>query len=275
MADMTFGQMREHAEKHGGFTLLPADTYNMVIVSADTKEGSTGVLQIMARFEVLDGPLVGKGTINRFAPYKNDGDPNGMFFAQLSALGLPPENPIWGQVETLDYESGVALIASAMLGLQGVVQIVHTQRNNQTYDNVKSIKPIGVHVQTTGTPAPVPVAQTPTPITQGGAASPSGAPAVATPPVQPVAAPVAAASVQPVTPVPVAVVPVTELEAGGNSAPASVVVAPSPVLPVAAAPAPELVVTEPADIMPAPEATPAETPEAVVADFPTPPNSPF
>lgn len=263
MATTTFGDLRREAEKDGGFSPHPKGIFTMQITSADVKRGSQGQPQVLARFQTIDpGEYNGRSLLNNMSPKKNDGNANPVFFRQMAALGFGDDNALWSQVDNLDEDQAVALIASSLVGAQGMVEVDH-QDFNGLRDNVKSIKLLGsvqprVSIDPTGVPsAPVvaiPAAAAPAPVAPAPApAAPVAAPAPAPVPVAPAPAPVAPQPVAaPVTPAPAPVAPVL---------PEAQPVAPAP---------------QAAAVVPAAEATPAPvSAEQVVAQLPSPPDRPF
>lgn len=257
MANMNWDQMREEAEKNGGFAPHPIGTFRFKVTEASLKKGSTGNGQILTRLENQEaGPLNGKNVLNNMSPLKNDGTPNGMFFQQLGALGFQNDSPLFAQLSNMSEEQGLAYIATNLLGKEAVCEITHREWGGATRDNVKSMKPVGAAAATGGVPAAAPA-----PVVASAGLPPVPAAPVAVAPAPVVAAP--APAVIPVAPAPVAA-PVPQA-----------VVEPEPVVPVPVAPAPVPVA--------AVEATPApETVEQVVAQtpqpaqpLPTPPTRPF
>lgn len=192
MPEMTWGQMREEAETQG-FTPLPVGTYNAKVDKAEVVDGKKSS-QIKARFTVLDGPMAGKSTYTRLAPFKNDGDVNGMFYQQVGALGFPKDSPVWGQMEQLDFEQGLQFLAQNIMEKPCVIDVDHQNYQGEARDNIKRIKPYGQGGPVPGgpvSPGAVPQAQPPQP--QPAPAAPQApapqAPAAAPAPQQPQAAP--------------------------------------------------------------------------------------
>lgn len=239
MAQRTFGQIREEAKKAPGYGNHPAGTFTMEISEATVRRGSNQQPQIQARYKTIDqGPDLGKSLLNNMSPEKNDGDPNPMFFQQMAAFGFPDEHALWAQIDTMEADQAVALIASTILGAQAIVIIEHAQYKDEIRDNVKRVKPLGSIVPT------------------GAIATPTGVPVAAAPGVPPVA------PQAPVAPVPPAAPPV---------APVAPAAAPpvAPVAPVAAPPQPQAVVqAAPPQAQPVVEAAPQPVPQAAPAQVP-------
>lgn len=141
MPEMTWGQMREEAEKQG-FTPIPVGTYNAKVDKAEVVAGNASS-QIKARFIVLDGPMAGKSTYTRLAPFKNDGEVNGMFYQQIGALGFPKDSPIWQQMEQMDFDQGLQYLAQQILEKPVIMDIDHQKYQGETRDNIKRLKPYG------------------------------------------------------------------------------------------------------------------------------------
>lgn len=164
MPEMTWGQMREEAESQG-FTPLPVGTYNAKVDKAEVVDGKKSS-QIKARFTVLDGPMAGKSTYTRLAPFKNDGDVNGMFYQQVGALGFPKDSPVWGQMEQLDFEQGLQFLAQNIMEKPCIIDVDHQNYQGEARDNIKRIKPYGQGGPVPGgpvSPGAVPQAQPPQP----------------------------------------------------------------------------------------------------------------
>lgn len=263
----SWSQMREEAEKTGGFSPHPVGTFRFRVIEASMKKGANGQPQILARIENIEpgSPYIGKTTVTTLSPEKNDGDVNSMFFQQVGAMGIHKDHPLWAQLDAIgDAEQGLALIATEILNAEIMAEITHRTWDNEIRDNVKRIKPVAAGSAPTPAAAPavpaaagaqppaqtaVPTAPAPAPV----APSPQAPAPVAPSPAQQAPAPVVAPTpaVQPVAPQP---------------SPAPVPQATEATLPQAVAPAP----------VPAQEATPApQTEEAVVAQIPSPPSAPF
>ena len=196
MPEKTWGQMREEAEQQG-FTPLPVGTWNAKVDKTEVVSGKSSS-QIKARFVVLDGVPAGKSTYTRLAPFKNDGDVNGMFYQQIGALGFPKEHQIWAQMEQMDFESGLQYLAQQILDKPCIIEVDHQPYMGEMRDNIKRIKPYGQGGPVPGgpvTPGAVPQAAPPQPAApQPQAPSPVAAPAPAAPAPQ---APAPAAAPQP------------------------------------------------------------------------------
>ena len=222
MANASWKEMREQAEKDGGFSPHPIGTYNFKVVESNTKMG-TSTLQIATRLENIDpGPNQGKTVLNRMAPIKNDGNPNPMFYQQIGALGFTEDHPLWTQLESMDLEQGIQYIATQIMGATAICEIAHDSYNNQVRDNVKSMKPSGSTAVSAPAAVPAPVAA---PVAPAPAPAPAPVPQAA--PVAPVA-PVAPA---PVAPVP-APVPAQEATPAPQTEEQVVAQMPQPVAPV-------------------------------------------
>lgn len=249
MAEMTFGQFQEEAAKQG-FEKLPVGTYNVGIDSAETKDGK-GSKQIMVRMVVLDGPLAGRSILNRLVPIKNDGDPNGLFFQQMAALGFGKESPVWPQLKNTSIDQAMEWLAPQLVGNKCIIDVNHQNYQGEPRDNVKKMKPLGAlgaMPQIPGGPVPTAV---PTPVA----------------PQQPVAAPV-----QPAAPVPPPMAVPQVPQAPQPTAMAPVVAVP-PVAPVPApvAESPQVPV-QPVEAPPAPPVAQALPPQASpVTPLPVPP----
>ncbi|KKL44367.1 hypothetical protein LCGC14_2366390 [marine sediment metagenome] len=241
MAQMNWDQMREEAEKTGGFSPHPIGTFRFKVIEASLKKGTKGNGQILARLENQDaGPNNGKTVLNNMSPLKNDGTPNGMFFQQLGALGFTKDHEIYAQLSNMDEAQGLAYLATNILGKEVICEITHRDYNG-IRDNVKSMKPVGAAPATGGVPT----------------APPASVPAA--PPAAPL--PVEAAPVAPVAPVAPAPVP------------AVVPVAPAPVAVEESAPVPAVEATQAPTTEEAVVAQQLAAPPVV--PIPTPPNRPF
>ena len=221
---MTWSQMRD-AAKQQGFEPLPIGTYNMRAEQIKIVPGKVGQ-QFQIRLVVTDGPIAGRGTINRLAPFKNDGDVNGMFFQQLAALGLPDTDPIWQQIDQVGLEQGMPLIAQRIDGAMSVVDIDHQNWNGELRDNVKKMRPYQ-GVPTAGGPGMVPMVP--------GQNMPYGAPV---PGMAPVPQAPAQAPYSPAAPAQVTYAPVAPAPPMPQPVPAPEATAPVPPAPAPAAPVP-------------------------------------
>lgn len=165
MPGMTFGQMRQQADEQG-FSPHPVGTYNFKVDKADVVQGKMSK-QIRLRLVNTDGPYAGKSVLNRLAPVKNDGDPNGMFFQQMGALGFGNQSPVWAQLESLEVDQGIEWLAPQLVDRMVTCDIVHEEYGGEMRDNVKRMKPFSGMMAGPGAVPGVP---------------PAGAPPVGAPP---------------------------------------------------------------------------------------------
>ena len=219
MPELTWAQMQEEA-KTQGFEPHPVGTYNFEVTQSEVVPGKKSN-QISIRLVNLDGPYAGRSVLNRLAPFKNTGEVNGMFFAQLAALGFGSDNPVWGQIQNVGLDQGLQYLAPQLMGKRVVCDITHrNDYDGQNRDNVRKMRPYG------GPGAGIPgIPGIPTPQVPG------VAPNVPVPQAVPIPQPVAPAPVaQPVAPV-AAQVPVPQ-EYGVEQGQQPASLPPSPVAPV-------------------------------------------
>ncbi len=267
MATTTWSEYAEEAEKaSGGFGKHPMGLFNMRVDTADTKPAQNDKRAILARMVTIDGPAEGKSLLNNMTPFKNNGEPNGYFMQELSALGFGRENnpQFWVALDAMTHEQGMTYIAQAIIGATAIVTVNERKYQQEMRDNVKSMDPIGSKVVTA-----VLEPEIVQPTLPGAAAIPGVA--------SPITVNVAGPPI--VAPTPAVLAPVA---AGPGAAPVPVAAAPVAVPPVAAAPAPvaqpvvvESVVAVPAEPVadvPAPVVTPVA---AAVPAIQRPPGAPF
>lgn len=277
MANMSWDQMRDEAEKTGGFAPHPIGKFKFKVIEASLKKGSTGNGQIFARMENVDvGPNQGKTVVNTMSPLKNDGTTNGMFFQQLGALGFTADHPLYAALSSMDNDQGLGYIATSIIGAEAMCEITHREWANETRDNIKKMTPVDTGVVVPGA-APVATAPAPAVVPQPPAAP--AAPAAVPVPVAPAPVPVAPAPVQvPVAPTPEPVPVATVTDNTVQQVPAGVQPAAVPTPPVAAVGIEPVAVqpaTEPVAVPTTVEAVVAQIPSPVPVAIPTPPEGPF
>lgn len=247
MPGTTWGEYAEEASKAGGgFSPHPKGIFNMRVDSAEVKPAKNEKKAVLARMVTIDGPAAGESLLNNMTPFKNNGEPNGFFMTELTAMGFgKKDNPeFWAALDPLTHEQGVAYIAQAIVGAMATVTVNWRKYQDEWKDNVKSMVPLGTKAATITLEAEVVQPTLPGAAAIPGVASPAvvpgpaAAPAVAPGPVAvPAVVPVATPAPSPVAAVP-AVTPVTPVEAAPaetSDVPAAPVTAPvaAPVQPVA------------------------------------------
>jgi hypothetical protein len=206
------------AADEAGFFLFPADTYDVVIDSAEAGQTSTGKQQIKVKFRVVTGPYAGKNAkiFNNFVLSPENANALSFFFRHMEAMGLPRE--YFMQNPRLQH------VAAALIGRPCRIVISDTREypegSGKKQNDVTNIMPPGQPGQQTyaapaaiqpGVPAGL---GTPPPPLQDGVpqvpAPQAGPPAAIASPVAAAAVPpptVPASVEQPVAPVPPAAPP--------------------------------------------------------------------
>lgn len=203
MAEVNWNQMAEQAAKDNTFEPLPIGNYNVYVESA-TVDSNNGKVRIKTKLKVLDGPLAGKSILNTMSPLKNDGDPNQVFFAQMSGFGFPKEAPVWLTLPA-DLAQSCAILAGELINKQAAIIVNHRPYANEMRDNVQRVSPIGTAMPAPNVGAPAAVVAAPATVVPAAPMAPPIKAAVPTPPVAPEAP--AAVAPTPVAPEPVADAP--------------------------------------------------------------------
>jgi len=170
----------------GSFDPLPNGDYDVVCVSAEAAQSSTGKAMIKGKFRVQGGPHDGRHIWNQFVISPENPNALSFFFQHMKVFGMdtdfftqmPPVNPALGADDP-----SLQRIAATMVNRAARFTLKQETWQGQVRNVVKAIKPslapgggapaAGPQMPALGTPAGVPTA-TPTP-----APTPAPAPAPA------------------------------------------------------------------------------------------------
>lgn len=183
MTEIDWSALQKEASTAG---VLPAASYNLIVVDATATQASTGKPMIKVKFRVMDGPHKDKPVWNQFTLSAENAIALRIFFQHMAAFGLDANffasNPSMDTVAK-------NLINRAVTAELGVRQWQGADRNE-----VKTVSALAA-----GGPLPPGVVTGP-PVASSAAPSPVAPAAASTPP--PAAAPSIGAGVPPVPPIP-------------------------------------------------------------------------
>lgn len=178
--DLDWGQLIDSTKD--AFKPLPAQTYEMVVDSAEAATSSTQKLMFKLRLKIVSGPETGRTVLNNITLTPDNPRAVFMFFKNMEQLGLPESVFKQQPKPTPD------MIAGQMVGRRLLVEIDHREYMGTMRDNVKSFK------MATGGSGPVPGGVRPTAMPT---ATPSPQPHAASPQPSPAPAPAPAATAAP------------------------------------------------------------------------------
>lgn len=142
MTASTFGQLMDQAAASGAsFEVLEAGVYIAKIIESEHKQSSTNKPQIKTRWEVVAGPKAGfKGLWNYFTLTTDNPNALGIFYRQMSALGITQE--FFASLANTDPDTAMKHIANALLGQVAQVKVkVDTEYNNNKIERINPVPP--------------------------------------------------------------------------------------------------------------------------------------
>lgn len=188
MTASTFGQLMDQAKESGAsFEVLEKGTYIGKVIESEHKQSSTGKPQIKTRWEVIAGPKAGfKGLWNYFTLTTDNPAALGIFYRQMSAMGITPE--FLSSLANVDPDTAMKHIASALLNKTAQIGVeVDTEYNNNKIKRINPVPPeYGQLAAASAPPAD--------PFQQAAAAAPAPTAAPAAPAPAPAVPPAPAAS---------------------------------------------------------------------------------
>ena len=93
MPSKTWSELLNDAEEAGGgFSVIPADSYDFVIVKSEARKSSNQKDMFNIQAKVINGPSQGKNVFNNFVISPESPVSLRIFFQQMKVLGLTGEN---------------------------------------------------------------------------------------------------------------------------------------------------------------------------------------
>lgn len=126
------------AAADAGFSVVPADDYDVEVATAEAGKTSTGKNKISVRFKIISGPYAGKSVFNDFVISPENGNALGFFFRHMKVLGLDQ-----GYFAT---NPPLASAAASLIGRRCVVTVGIRQWQGDDKNEVKGVKPLAGNV---------------------------------------------------------------------------------------------------------------------------------
>lgn len=188
MTSSTFGQLMDQAKESGAsFEVLEKGVYIGKVIESEHKQSSTGKPQIKTRWEVIAGPKAGfKGLWNYFTLTTDNPAALGIFYRQMSALGITPE--FLSSLANVDPDTAMKHIASALLNRTAQIGVeVDLEYNNNKIKRINPVPPEYGQLAAASQPPADPFAAAASAPPQVAAPAPAPVAASVAPPTAPVA----------------------------------------------------------------------------------------
>ena|SRR6266702_811272 len=125
--------MNSSEEEGGGFEALPADEYEVEITDSTAKVASTGRNMFEVKFRVEEGPYKNRVVFNNFVLVPENSTATGIFFRNMSTLGL---NKAY-----FDKNPSLETAAEALVGRRCRARVSIRTYNGRERNQVDSIFP--------------------------------------------------------------------------------------------------------------------------------------